>query len=188
MTKDKLADESHQRAALEQMRTIQLEIKKERPVGRRGGAKRWPVHTLLLICKMLVNGTDLVAVPANIQILCALFTGVEAEELPSVNFVRECRVVLQNLNETLSAFRLGHADTWHQVFTDGTTRRQIAFQNIVIVLMEDGNLDPVIVSSCMYVENETSERCAQSIIETVSNINIYYVSRRSVWTRDLHCD
>ena len=121
---------------------------------------------------MLVNGTDSSAVPANIQTSCAAFISVEAEELPSVNFVRECRVVLQNLNETLSAFCLGNATSWHQVFIDGTTRRQIAFQNLVIALMEDGDLDPVIVSSCMYMENETSERCVQSIIETVSQILI----------------
>ena len=120
---------------------------------------------------MLVNGTHPTAVPANIQSLCALFTGIESTELPSVTFVRQCRVVLQNLNETLSAFRLDNADSWHQVFTDGTTRRQIVFQNIVIALMEDGDLDPVIVLSCMYVENETSERCVQSIIETVRNMS-----------------
>ena len=168
-TKDELADESHQRAALERMRTIQIKIKKERPVGRRGGGKRWPVHIVLLICEMLVNGTHPKAVRENIQTSCAAFTGVEAKELPSVNFVRECRTVLQNLNETLSAFRLGNADTWHQAFIDGTTRRQISFRNLVVALMEDGKLDPVIISSCMCVKNETSERCVQSIIETVSN-------------------
>ena len=68
----------------------------------------------------------------------------------------------------LSAFRLRTADLWHQVFTDGTTRWQIAFQNLVIALMEDGNLDPVIVSSCMFVENETSEGYIWSMNETVS--------------------
>ena len=177
--KSDLVEESQQRAALERMRTIQLEIKKERPVGRRGGAKRWPVHIVLLICEMLVNGTNPTAVPANIQTSCAAFTGVEAEELPSVNFVRECRVVLQNLNETLSAFRLGNATSWHQAFTDGTTRRQIAFQNLVIALLEDGDLDPVIVSSCMYVENETSEQCVQSIIETVSQTHVLFLMLKS---------
>ena len=74
---------------------------------------------------MLVNGMHPTAVSANIQSSCALFTGVEATELPCVTFVRQCRVVLQNLNETMSAFQLDKADSWHQVFTDGTTRRQI---------------------------------------------------------------
>ena len=48
--KDDLADESRQREALEQMNAIQLEIKRERKVGRRGGAKIWPVHIVLFIC------------------------------------------------------------------------------------------------------------------------------------------
>ena len=102
---------------------------------------------------------------------CSRFTGAEATELPCVNFVRQCRVVLQNLNETLSAIRLGNADSRHHVFTDGTACRQIVFQNLVIALMEHGDLDPIIVLSCMYVENETSVRCLQSIIETVSNMS-----------------
>jgi len=38
--RDDLADESHQREALERMNTIQVEIKSERKVGRRGGAKK----------------------------------------------------------------------------------------------------------------------------------------------------
>ena len=41
-------------------------------------------------------------------------------------------------------------------------------QNLVVALMEDGHLDAVIVSSCIYVENETSEICVDSIVETVS--------------------
>ena len=36
--------------------------------------------------------------------------------------------------------------------------------------MEYGDLDTVIVASCMYVDNETSVRCLQYIIETVSNM------------------
>ena len=167
--KDHLADKSHQGEALERMQTIQIKIKKENPVGRRGGAKRWPVHIVLLICELLVNDTHPSAVPANIQTTCAAFTSVEANELPYVNFV-QCRVVLQNLNQTLSAFRLGNTDTWHQVFTEGTKPQHIAFQNLVIALMEEegGKLDPVIISSCIYVENKTLERCVHSIIETVS--------------------
>ena len=153
------------------MSHIQINIKKERPVGRPGGFKRGPVYIVLLICEMIVNVTHPTAVLANIQSSCALFMGVEATELPCANFVRQCRVVLQNLNETLSTFRLGNADSWHQVFTDGTKRRQIEFQNLVIALMEDGDLDPVIVLLCMYVENETSVICLQYIIETVSNMS-----------------
>ena len=124
---------------------------------------------------MLVNGTHPTAVPDNIKSSCALFTDVKATEIPCVNFVRQCQVVIQNLNETLSAFRLGNADSWHQVFTNGTTRRKIVFQNLVIALMEDCDLYTVIVLSCMYVENETSVRCLQYVIETVSNMSHNFV-------------
>ena len=41
-------------------------------------------------------------------------------------------------------------------------------QKLVVELIEDGHLDAVIVSLCIYVENETSERCVESIVETVS--------------------
>ena len=117
------------------MRKIHIDIKKEQPIGIWGGGKRWPVQIVLLICEMFVNGTHPSAVPANIQTSCAAFTGVEADKLPSVNFVRESQVVLKNLNKTLTALRLGSADTWHQVFTDGTARRQISMQNLVVALM-----------------------------------------------------
>ena len=43
-TKDDTAHKLHQGEALERMRSILIEINKERPVGRGGGAKRWPVH------------------------------------------------------------------------------------------------------------------------------------------------
>ena len=87
-----------------------------------------------------------------------------------VGFVRKWRVVLHNVNETLSAFWLGNAETWHQLFTDGNSWRKIDFQNIVISLMENGGLDLVIVSSCMYVEDGILEKCVESILETVSSI------------------
>ena len=171
--KDQLADESKQRYALERLQTIQLQIKKERPIGRRGGASRWPVHVVLLICELLVNGTPPTVVRKNIQTTSAFFTGQETSEPPpSVNFIRGCRSVLQIINEALSALRLGTAETWHQLFTDGTSRRQIAFQNLVIALMENGKLDPVIVLSCMVVEDETSENQVKSITDMVRYI--YY--------------
>ena len=69
--KDDLLDESHQRAALERMHTIHIEINKERPIGRGGGGKRWSVHIVMLICEMLVNGNHLSDVSANIQTSCA---------------------------------------------------------------------------------------------------------------------
>ena len=55
----------------------------------------------------------------------------------------------------------------------GTARQQIAVQNLVVALMENGHLDAVIVSSYMYVENETLERCVESIVETVIGCSLW---------------
>ena len=52
----------------------------------------------ILSCELLVSGTHPPAVPANIQIICAVFTGVEAKEFPTIHFVRKCWVMLQNVN------------------------------------------------------------------------------------------
>ena len=101
---DDLAEESHIRESLERMSTIRTQIKRERPVGRRGGSGKWPIHIVLLICELLVNGTPPSAVPANIQTMSAALLGSEVGELPSVDYVRKCRVVVQNINEMLAAF------------------------------------------------------------------------------------
>ena len=133
----------------EHMTTICLQIKRERAIGHKGGSGKWPVHIVLLICELLTYGTPPFASLANIQMTTAAFNGCEVEELLSVSFVRQRQTMLQNLNSMLAGFRLGNAVSWHQLFTDGTTRRQIAFQNLVIGLMEGGEFDSVIVSSCV---------------------------------------
>ena len=130
---DNLADESHQRAGLEKIQKLQLEIKHERPVGRQGGSLKWPVHIVLLICELLLNGTPPSAVPANIKTMSAAMTGQEVTDMPCIKFMRKCCVVVQNLNSNLAAMRLGEADEWHQLLTYGTSRRQISFQNLVIL-------------------------------------------------------
>lgn len=164
---DKLADESQQRAALERMQTLPLQINRERLVGRKGGASHWPVHIVLLICELLVNRTPPSAVPGSLKTFAA-FSGITEAEYPTADFVRKCRLVLQILNETLSALRLGNAPTWHQLFTDGTSRRQVAFHNLVIGLMMNGKLDPCIVSSCMILKDETAEHQVEAIELEVS--------------------
>jgi len=144
----KLEEESKLREQLERMQTIAKEIKLEKTIGRRGGAGRWPVHVVLLICELLAIGNPPSAIPPTMQVTHAAFRGCELKELPTVDFVRKCRTVLENLNLMLAGKRLGDALSWHQLFTDGTTRRQIAFQNLVIGIMdEDGKFDSVIASS-----------------------------------------
>ena len=160
---DKLAEESRLRENLERLQQIRTQIKRERVVGRRGGAARWPVKIVILICELLTIGNPPSAIPGTIQATSAAFAGCEATELPTVTFIRKCRVVLENLNLMLAGKRLGEATSWHQLFTDGTTRRQIAFQNLVIGLMDGDEFNSVIASSCIFLKDETSAKQVEGI-------------------------
>ena len=128
-----------------------MQIKREKSIGRLGGSTRWPIHIVILICELLVNVTPPSDVPPNIQTISSTMTGCEAHELPTVDFVRKCRTVVENLNLLLGGYRLGNARTWIQLFTDGTTRSQIAFQNLVIGLMDGEVFDSVIALSCIFL-------------------------------------
>ena len=172
--KDELVDESNSRYSaeelqqkLESMQQIRRVIKRENRVGR-GGAKRWPVHVVLLICELLVNGSPPSAVPKIMQTHSAYFTGAEAEELPTVGFVQKTRTVVENINLVFAGMRLGNASSWQQLFTDGTSRQQIAFQNLLIRIMDDGEFDSVISSSCVYLENESAEKQVEAVKSKVS--------------------
>jgi hypothetical protein len=173
----KLKEETLRREQLERLQAIRKEIKRERPLGRRGGGARWPVHIVLLICELLTVGNPPSAIPGTLQIAHDTFRGCELKELPTVDFVRKCRSVLENLNLMLAAKRLGEAASWHQLFTDGTTRRQIAFQNLVIGLLDaEDKFDSVIVSSCIFLENETSAKQVEGIkskVRTKLNVLIF---------------
>ena len=59
---------------------------------------------------------------------------------------------------------------WAQIFFDSTIRRQVPFTAIVVSLMGDGpdSIDPIIVSSCVVLEDETSEKQVDGIVNKVS--------------------
>ena len=76
--------------------------------------------------------------------------------LPSERFVRSCRTNLRILGETLTSYRLAKANEWDQLFTDGTSRRQVAIQNLLITIKEDNEFKDLIVSSAIIIEGESS--------------------------------
>ena len=50
------------------------------------------------------------------------------------------------------------------MFTDATTKRHQSFQTLTIgVGTDDGAIDPVIISSCIFLEDESSETTFSSI-------------------------
>ena len=148
--KEELADEYHPQEILQIISTIRLQINRERTIGCQGGSLWWLVHIAMLICELLVNVTPPFVIPANIQTMSAALNGSEVNEIPSLDYVCKCRVVVKNLNDMLATCRPGKTDNWHHIFTDGTTRSQITSQNLVIGLMADGNFESVIASSSVH--------------------------------------
>jgi len=84
-------------------------------------------------------------------------------------FVRECRVFVEIIGETMVAIKLGHAEIWDQLWTDSTTRRQIPFTALIIgILADSGNIDPIVVSACIFMEDERSEMQVDGIVNKVN--------------------
>ena len=87
-----------------------------------------------------------------------------------MSFCRECRVTVEVLGETIAAIKLAGADTWDQLWTDVTTRRQIPFTVLTIGLLGEADsdtIDLVIISPCIFMIDETSETQVEGILERV---------------------
>ena len=104
----------------------------------RGGQMKWPLYVWDLIITELVNGTSPTAIPDNIVSSIRTFSpNTVIKELPSKWTVRRARSVIYVIVQTLAAYRLGKSHKWRQAFTDGTGRRQVAMQNLLIDIDED---------------------------------------------------
>ena len=108
---------------------------------------------------MLVNGNPPSATAPNIVAHVALISPhVIIHELPRNSYIRNSRTVLCIIGETMTAYRLANANNWQQLFTHGTSRRQVALQNLIISVIEDDELRPLVFSSAITLEGETSEQ------------------------------
>jgi hypothetical protein len=155
----------------ENKRKLRKEWADEVAAHKRGGAQRWPIWVVQLICELLVNGTAPSAIPTNIQTMYETLYGETPEELPSVNFVRECRVVVEVVGETIAALKLAAAENWKQLWMDATTRRQIPFTALVIGLLGDeDNIDPVVISSCIFMDDEKAVTQGDGILSKIDSL------------------
>ena len=128
----------------------------------------WPLHVWKIILNQLVNGTPPSSINSNIIAHVKLLSPrTVIKELPNIWTVRRACSVLLVVVQTLAACCLAKAEKWGQLFTDGTSRRQLLFQNLVISLKEDDMFQPLLLSSCMFPEDETSETLCLSIVETI---------------------
>ena len=151
---------------IEGFKSLKLSLKQEVKVGWRGGA-RWPLWVTEVCCELIVNGSPPSEIPSSIGTLTATFYGKEPKKLPSINYVHQCQVLVQVIGETITAMK---CPNWAQIFFDSTAQRQVPFTAIVVSLMDDGpdSIDPIIVSSCFVLEDETSEKQVDGIVNKVS--------------------
>ena len=130
-----LDDSQKKLAALEDAVPIKtIERKRE----GQHGAKSWSYDIWELILEQLVNGTPPSSVADNIVAHVKKFSPTtKIKELPSIWTIRRARTVLLVIVQTLAAYRLGKAERWIQIHTDGTGRQQTHFQNLLISIEED---------------------------------------------------
>ena len=128
-----------------------------------------------LRCDLLVIGTPPSSMPSNILIMYETLYDIDLDTVgekkvvfPSINFRRQCRIVVQVIKETMVALKSAKAVKWNHIFTDATSRRQISFQDLLVGIMDDdGMINPLVVSSCIFIEDETLETEARCVIDTV---------------------
>ncbi len=108
-------------------RSMQKEWDNKEAAQKNGGRQRWPPWVVQLICKLLVTGTPPSAIPQIIQTFCETLLWEKPKELPSVNFVWECHVIMEVIGKTIVAIKLAHAPKWDQLWYNGITCRQISF-------------------------------------------------------------
>ena len=134
-------------------------MKKIREGCNHGGAYTWPLWILQLVLEMLVHGAPPSSIPPSIVSHITITNpGMEIKEIPCVSYVRKCRSILRIIGETLASYRLAKAKKWQQLFTDGTSRRQTAIQNLIIGIEEDSVLKNIVLSSSIILVGESSEQ------------------------------
>ncbi len=70
------------------------------------------------------------------------------------------------------AIKLVYAEMRDRLWTNSNTRRQIPFTTLIIgILAISGNIDPVVVLSCIFIEDEKSETQVDGIVNKVNGLN-----------------
>ncbi len=130
----------------------------------------WDEWFIQMVLKMLSHCTPPSCIPPVIlTVVNSLYYDPRVNavrQLPSVQTVWEWRFVLVVVTKTLAAYQLERADSYKQLFTDGTSWRQTAIQNAVMGILTDGGFKMVTLSSGILAENETAECLTGSIIHT----------------------
>jgi archaellum component FlaC len=132
-----------------------------------GNPKTWDERATQLVVELLSHRTPPASVSANILSVVELLmpNATIVKELPGIRFVRYCRTILAHVSQTLAAYEIALADAIEQSHTDGTNRRQTAFQNFVVRILREGGSRRITLSSCILAEDESAVSIAAAILK-----------------------
>jgi hypothetical protein len=102
------------KSIVEKFKSSKRDLTYEFKAGRKGGAQ-WPLWVTEVCCELLMNGSSPSAIPSSIITLFAALYGEEPKRIPSVNYVRQCRVLVQIISETITAMKLAACPNWAEV-------------------------------------------------------------------------
>ncbi len=134
---------------------------------KRGGHMEWTVEVDKLVMELLVNRVPPTSIQACILVMArSLSPGRDiVRELPCLKSIRNMRSTVLRVTKSLAAYVLGSADSWKQLHTDETSRRQISLVNVIIGLLgTDGKLKSICLSGSIIAEDSTAENQSRAII------------------------
>ena len=159
------------------------------PNGKKGGTQAWPHHVVLLIMEWLSNRTPPSCIAANIVSLCSIImpSADIALELPTTCYIRTVRSLLVVVTKTLAAYTVARVPRFHQIYTDGTTRRQTELINMLIGYVTDEGLKTVTLDNMIISPEKKSLSTAQALMQSMENAQKLLKGWREV-TKELYPD
>jgi len=89
-----------------------------------------------------------------------------AKDMPGVSYIRDCRSLLVVITKTLAAHHLAGLESFDQLHTDGTDRRQTEFENVVVGYMSNSGYKSVVLDATIVPNGKTAEHLHASILRT----------------------
>jgi hypothetical protein len=137
--------------------------------GKKGGHMEWTVQCDKLIIELLANRVPPTSIQASILAMARSFFHEHdiVRELPCLKSIRNMRSTVLRVTKSLAAYLLGSAESWKQLHTDETSRRQISLVNVIIGILDtNGKLKSICLSGSIIAEDSTAENQSRAIISS----------------------
>jgi hypothetical protein len=137
--------------------------------GKKGGHMEWTIQCDKLIIELLANRVPPTSIQASILAMARSFFHEHdiVRELPCLKSIRNMRSTVLRVTKSLAAYLLGSAESWKQLHTDETSRRQISLVNVIIGILDtNGKLKSICLSGSIIAEDSTAENQSRAIISS----------------------